>query len=165
MRQFVRHTTPLPDGLRNSRATLAAVRWKYWIHHEWPEERTPWAEAFVRPDDPTYSGESLWVTIDCVETTPAAMTDSTDERSETLRRWLGDRPYRVADNGEAGDTDLVIQARDFSKCEFLGWVQVWLRSKGFTVTELVHAPLSDFAGTHPHADVLLRLTQRQPRDI
>jgi len=134
------------------------VTWKYWIHHAWPEERTQWAEAFVRPADPTYAGESLWVTIDCVDT--AATTPPTPEKdSETLRLWLCDRPYRVAENGEAGDTDLAVNARDFTRSEFLGWVEVWLRAKGFTVTELVHAPLSDFAGTHPHADFLIRLTQ------
>ena len=96
------------------------MKWKYWIHHTWPEERTQWAEALVRPEDPTYTGESLRVTIDCVETAPAAPTSTLDEESETHRQWLGDRPYRVADNGEAGDADLVVNARDFTKPEFLG---------------------------------------------
>jgi len=138
------------------------VRWKYSIHHTWPDERTRWAEAFVRPEDPTYTGESLWVTIDCVETvTGTATNPMLDEESEKLRQWLGDRPYRVADGGEAGDSDLVVNASNFTKPEFLRWVEVWLRAKGHTVTELVHAPLSDFAGTHPHADFLIRLSQPQ----
>jgi hypothetical protein len=101
----------------------------------------------------------LWVTIDCMETASGTTNTAFDEESESVRQWLGDRPYRVADNGEAGDADLVVNARDFTRPEFLGWVEVWLRAKGFTVTELVHAPLSEFAGTHPHADVLIRLIQ------
>jgi hypothetical protein len=141
------------------------VRWKYWIHHAWPEERTQWAEAFVRPEDPTYTGDSLWVTIDCVETAQGKTNSALDEESENLRQWLGDRPYRVAANGEAGDADLVVKARDFTRSEFLGWVEVWLRAKGFAVTELVHAPLSDFASTHPHADFLIRLVEPPSRDL
>lgn len=111
----------------------------------------------MRPADPTYTGESLWVTIDCVDTATASHSSSEDD-SGTLRLWLGDRPYRVAENGEAGDTDLVVNAPDFTKDEFLGWVEVWLRAKGFPVTELVDAPLSEFAGTHRHADFLIQLT-------
>jgi hypothetical protein len=108
----------------------------------------------------------LWVTIDCVEPAPGTTTNPTlDEEPESLRHWLGDRPYRVADNGEAGDADLVVRARDFTKPEFLGWVEVWLRAKGLKVTELVHAPQSDFAGTHAHADLLIRLAQPPSRDI
>jgi hypothetical protein len=107
----------------------------------------------------------LWVTIDCVEAPTETTNSVRDEESERLRQWLGERPYRVADNGEAGDADLVVRARDFTKPEFLSWVEVWLRAKGFTVTELVEAPLSDFAGTHPHADLLIRLVQPPSRDM
>ena len=122
------------------------MRWKYRLHHTWaPDERMDWAEAFVRPHDPTYTGASLWVTIDCA-------------RDEKLRAWLGNHPYRVPEEGEAGDSDLVVNARDFSKPEFLHWVEVWLRAKGLDASGLVEAPLSDFAGTHPHADFLIRLT-------
>jgi hypothetical protein len=67
------------------------MRWKYWIHHTWPDERTRWAEAFVRPEDPNSTGESLWLTIDCVETVAGTGTNSMlDEESEKLRQWLGD---------------------------------------------------------------------------
>lgn len=111
----------------------------------------------MRPADPTYAGESLWVTIDCVDTAAASPSSSEDD-SETLRLWLGDRPYRVADDGQVGDTDLAVNAPDFTKAEFRSWVEVWLRAKGFPVTDLVDAPLSEFAGTHRHADFLIQLT-------
>jgi hypothetical protein len=135
------------------------MRWKYCIHHTWPEERTEWAEAFVRPDDDTSPAHSLWVTIDCLGSASDA-SDSANEERETLRRWLGDRPYAVPENGEAGDSDLVVNARDFTKAEFLDWIGVWLRAKGFTVSALVPAPLDEFAGTHAHADVLIALMKK-----
>jgi hypothetical protein len=90
------------------------------------------------------------VTIDCVEAASGTTTNpALDEESD----------------GEAGDADLVVNARDFTMPEFLGWVEVWLRAKGFAVTELVHAPLSDFASTHPHADFLIRLVEPPSRDL
>lgn len=139
------------------------MRWKYWIHHTWPEERTGWAEAFVRPDDPTYAGQSLWVTIDCLGEPPDENPKSTlSERYEDLRTWLGDHPYRVTESGEMGDADLVVNALDFTKAEFLEWVKVWLRAKGLPATELVPALLEEFAGTHPHADLLAHLVQQYP---
>jgi hypothetical protein len=106
------------------------VRWKYWIHHTWPEPRTQWAEAFVRPDDPNYTGESLWVTID------------------------------AAGHADAGDSDFVIDAPDFTQAEFLDGIKAWLRAKGLAASELVPARLEDFAGTHPHADFLIQLRSR-----
>jgi hypothetical protein len=132
------------------------MRWTYCIHHAWPEERTEWAEAFVRPDD---AGESLWVSIDCLGSAFDASA-SADEGEAMLRRWLGDRPYAVPEHGEAGDSDLVVNARDFTKNEFLNWIEVWLGAKGFTVSELVPVPLDEFAGTHPHADMLIALTKK-----
>lgn len=135
------------------------MRWKYCIHHTWPEERTDWAEAFVRPDDDKPVPESLWVTIDCLGPAFDASA-SADEDGAMLRRWLGGRPYAVAEHGEAGDSDLVVNARDFTKAEFLGWIEVWLRAKGFTVSELVPAPLDEFAGTHAHADMLIAIVKK-----
>ena len=116
------------------------MNWKYFIHHTWPEERTEWAEAFVRPDDPAYTGDSLWVTIDC--------------------RDLGREPFRVVDRQD-DDADLLVNARDFTRAEFLEWMKVWLRAKGFTVTDLVPAALEEFVGTHAHADFLFRLATRE----
>ena len=134
------------------------MTWKYRLLHTWPEERTPWAEAFVRPDDPAYQGQSLWVTIDCLGDPSPEVAEAS--RPEELRVWVGDRAYRVADNGEMGDSDLVVNARDFTQAEFVEWIKVWLHAKGLSVTNLVAAPLEEFAGTHPHADLLAHLTQR-----
>jgi hypothetical protein len=130
------------------------VTWKYCLHHTWPDGPRGWAEAFVRPDDPS-SAESLWVTIDCV-----GAVEEESQRSQRLHAWLGDRPYRVAEDGEAGDSDVIVNAAEFTQAEFLEWVKVWLRAKGFDVTDLVAAPLEEFAGTHSHADLLVQLTRR-----
>lgn len=138
------------------------MTWKYRIMHSWPAERTQWAEAFVRPDDPAYGGQSLWVTIDCLGERVAEAEEP--NRYDELRAWLGDRPFRVAENREMGDSDLVVNARDFTEAEFLEWIKVWLRAKGLAVTRLVAAPLEEFAGTHPHADLLAHLTQRYPTE-
>lgn len=139
------------------------MRWKYWIHHTWPDERTSWAEAFVRPDDPTYAGQSLWVTIDCLGEPPVESPKSTlRERYDESCNWLGDHPYRVAESEEMGDADLVVNALDFTKAEFLDWVKVWLRAKGLPAAELVPAPLEEFEGTNPQADFLAHLVKQYP---
>lgn len=138
------------------------MRWKYCIHHEWPEERTTWAEAFVRPDDPAYTGQSLWVTIDCIGEFPAGTRSASSEEHETLRNWLGDRPYRVAENGEQGDTDLLVNATDFTQAQFVDWTKVWLNDKRLAATELISAPMKEFEGTHSHADLLAHLIKQDP---
>lgn len=108
------------------------MKWKYSFHHAWDENRTDWAEAFVRPNDADDTVASLWVTVVC------APADSSFGREDI-------------------DADLVVDARDFTQSEFLHYVTVWLREQGMTVTELVPATLEDFAGTHAHADFLIHL--------
>lgn len=125
----------------------------------------------MRPSDRTHVDQSLWVTIDCLGGPPDENTKSTlRAQYEDRRTWLGDRSCRVAESGELNDIDLVVKVCDFTKAEFLEWVKVWLRAKGLAATELIPAPPEEFTGTHPHADLLTRLTRyrtgraRRPED-
>ena len=136
------------------------MNWIYYIHHEWPEgERMRWAELFILPDDPSYDGQALWVTIDCVGETPSDNSD-TDlvEWYQKAQEKLGDSAFRLIDESDdMGDTNMVVATSDFSKDEFLNWVKTWTKATGLPIANLTPAPLDEFTGRHEHADFLRTL--------
>jgi hypothetical protein len=137
------------------------MKWKYWLYGKnWNEERRPWAEVFVRPQDPDYRGEPLWVTILCVGSLGGNEGGPLSEWHSRLVDWLGGRPYRINMSGEIGLSDLYVRGSDFTRDEFLGWVMVWLRDGGLPVTELVEAPLAEVLGTDHCEDPLKALIDR-----
>jgi hypothetical protein len=139
------------------------MKWRYYIHHEWPDgERRKWAELFILPDDSSYDGEALWVTIDCVGEAPGDDSDEdTIKRYQKAQKKLGDSSYCIiTEADDMGDTNMIVAASNFSKDEFLEWVKVWIKAQGLPVSELISAPLEQFIGRHQHADFLHALIKK-----
>lgn len=121
------------------------MKWKYYIPHSWHKERYTWEDFYLIPCDPSYRGDSIWLTIDVlgdVNSTSAALGVEDFER---LEKELEGRDYLIK------GTDMTVRGRAFTKSEFLKWAKVWLEENGFEVDELVEAPLEDFEGTNQHA--------------
>jgi len=134
------------------------MNWRYYIPHDWPESgRTTWEDIFILPDDPSYSGEALWLTINCLGEPPGENSGVEPSEWAEAAAMLGDAPYRVSDEADGPGIDMIVRGVDFSEGEFLEWVKEWLRVKGIAVSELVPAPLEDFAGRLSQADFILRL--------
>jgi hypothetical protein len=136
------------------------MNWKYWIMHKWTDERFRWGEAFILPDDPEYDGDALWITIDCIGTPEDHISHEEIVWYEEAKTMLGNSPYYLCASDELGDTDLLVNAKDFTKDDFLNWILIWLQEQGIKADNLIGAPLDDFLGRHEHADFLNEIIQQ-----
>jgi len=141
-------------------ASECRMNWKYWIMHKWTDERIRWGEAFILPEDTEYDGDALWITIDCIGTPDDHVGHQEIAWYEEAKTKLGSKPYCLCYSDELGDTDLLVNARDFTKGEFLYWIKVWLLEQGINADKLISASLDDFLGRHEHADFMYRIIQR-----
>ncbi|MGO9569300.1 MAG: hypothetical protein ACLP5H_17325 [Desulfomonilaceae bacterium] len=121
------------------------MKWKYYIPHVWDKPRQSWEDFYLLPCDPSYRGDSIWLTIDALGDGQSRGAMFQGEDFKRLEKELEGRDYII--NG----TDMVVKGWAFTKHEFLKWVKVWLEENGFDVDELVEAPLEDFEGTNQHA--------------
>jgi hypothetical protein len=150
------------------------MTWKYWIMHEWAEGvRFQCGELFVLPDEQSYEGQALWLTIDCV---PKVRDDQNSWRwhlseeeqiewYETARAKLGDaQQCLIAEEDGLGDSDMLVAAASFTREEFIEWVLVWFREQGIRAHRLVSASLEDFTGRHEHANLLGELISEYATD-
>jgi len=124
------------------------MNWKYHIPHTWdpPTQRMGWAEVWLLPNDPSYKGGSIWLTIDALAGGPDDMEPG-EFRKEALQK-LGDRDFWIKDG------DMIVRVEDFNREEFLQWVKVWIENRGLQFSGLVEAPFEDFAGTNKMARVI-----------
>ena len=138
------------------------MNWLYYIMHEWEEKYTTWEEAFVLPDSPDYKGDALWVTVDSLGSTgahPHIMQEIEQELNEK------DVWFRTNESGlEDCDSDVIINVSKFSREQFIDALRGFLLAQGLSVGELVEGKLTDFAGRHPHADLLMELTKESPEE-
>jgi hypothetical protein len=131
------------------------MNWKYYIMHSFKDDwRMKWAELYIIPDDPSYNGEALWVTIDCIGESPRHKGEDEVKFHKEAKKLLGDADYRVCEEDEMGDSDMLINAEDFSKDEFLEYVKIWIKKNGFQITDLISAPVEDFSGRGDNADAI-----------
>jgi hypothetical protein len=111
--------------------------WRYYIPHAWePAERMTWADVLLMPDDPSYTGQALFLTVDAVPDNAAEFQLDQDKM------------------------DLAVRAVDLSKEECLTWVERWLAGS-FKCTGLVAGTLDDFAGRSHMADTITAIRARE----
>lgn len=121
------------------------MKWKYYIPHAWDEPRESWEDFYLLPCDPSYRGDSIWLTIDALDDVNGTTAVLDTEDFHRLEKEMEGKDYVVH------GTDMIVRGEAFTKREFLKWVKVWLEENGFEVDELVEAPFEDFEGTNQHA--------------
>jgi hypothetical protein len=42
------------------------MKWLYRAAHVWDGDRTEWEDIYLRPDDPSHRGDSIWLTVDAI---------------------------------------------------------------------------------------------------
>jgi len=131
------------------------MKWKYYIPAEWkPDERHTWEDVWLLPGDENYRGESVWLTIDSL----TSATEFLDEGHQHSQLQPGE--FSI-DGG-----DMIVGVNDFSKNEFLDWVEVWLRESGFVDSELLEASYEDFKDSNPEARAVSQaLDEKGMKDI
>ena len=114
---------------------------KYFIPSEWNQnEKRLWEDIWLLPDDKSYGGESIWLTID-------SLTFAVEYLSEEAAQMS-----KVQAGGFYIDgTNMLVGVNDFSREELLYWVAVWLKEADFMVTELIEGTNEEFKDTNDHA--------------
>jgi hypothetical protein len=118
----------------------------------------------VVADDPTYDGESVWLTIDALSGGADDMHPG-EFRGEALQK-LGDNVFWIRtgdDRSIVKDCDMIVRAEDFDKTEFLRWVQKWIEVQGFQFSGLVEADFKEFENSNDMARTVKAIKARQNR--
>ena len=107
------------------------MHWKFVFCHSWdgPGLRRTWEDVLLLPDDPSYDGGALWLTVE----------------GGATKRW------------DRETITLTLATPDFDLRELLEATWIALDTIGVVVDGLVPAPLTDFCGRSEHADMLLLL--------
>lgn len=130
------------------------MNWKYYIPSEWkPDERQTWEDVWLLPDDKTYHGASIWLTID-------GLTSAVEYLSEEQMR----SPEVPAGGFHIDGTDMIVGVEDFSREEILNWTKVWLSESGFSVTELLEGTFEDFEDTNDEARAIAQAKDKLEKD-
>jgi hypothetical protein len=127
------------------------MNWKYFIPHVWDKPRQSWEDFYLLPCDPSYGGDSIWLTIDALGDVNRTTAVLDAEDFERLEKEMEGKDYVIH------GADMTVRGEAFNKSEFLKWVKVWLEENGFEVDELVEAPFEDFEGTNKHARIVAGL--------
>jgi hypothetical protein len=130
------------------------MKWRYFIPAERkPDERPTWEDVWLLPDDKTYHGDSLWLTID-------SLTSAVEYLSEEPIQ----SPEVEAGGFHISGTDMLIGVKDFSHEEILNWTKVWLSESGFPVTELIEGTFEDFEGTNAEARAIAQAKEKLDKE-
>ncbi|HKR61552.1 MAG TPA: hypothetical protein VJS64_17830 [Pyrinomonadaceae bacterium] len=130
------------------------MKWKYYIPAEWkPGKRQTWEDVWLLPDDKTYHGESIWLTID-------SLTSAVEYLSEEEIK----SPEVNAGEFHINGTDMLVGVKDFSREEILNWTKVWLSESGFSVTELIEGTFEEFEGTNDEARAIAQAKEKLEKD-
>lgn len=126
--------------------------WKYCFPHVWDRPRQVWEDVYLLPDDPTFTGPGLHLTVDAFGNVldPSHGSDRA-EFQETALAMLAGAPYYIE-----GD-QMWLRQEDFSRDELVGWTRVWLEYHGFSVGMLREAAASEFEGRVAHAGLVAEL--------
>jgi len=131
------------------------MRWLYFVPHGWSpaESREQWADVILLPDDSSYKGSALCVTVD-------AILDSSNYSDPEWADWHRQKVSQMGDADfymDMSSMDLAVRAADFDKSECLAWVSLWLRESGLPFSELAEGSAHQFAARHPIAAVVDRV--------
>jgi len=142
------------------------MKWKYHIPHAWdpPSQRMGWADVWLLPEDPTYDGESVWLTIDALSGGADDMNPG-EFRHEALLK-LGDRDFWIRTGDESStvkDCDMIVRAEDFDQTEFLSWVQKWIEAQGWPFSGLVAGGFKEYENSNGMARTVKAIKDRQSR--
>ena len=131
------------------------MKWKYYIPAEWKhDERQTWEDVWLLPDDKTYHGGSIWLTID-------SLTSAVEYLSEEQMR----SPEVPAGGFHIDGTDMIVGVEDFSREEILNWTKVWLSESGLPVTELVEGTFEEFQGTNDEARAIAQAQEKLEKEV
>jgi hypothetical protein len=131
------------------------MRWKYYIPAVWkPDERQTWEDVWLLPDDESYQGESVWLTIDSLTSAAEYLTE------EETRPRLLPKQGEFSING----ADMFVGVEDFSKEELLQWVVRWLEESGFSDAELIEATFEEFKDTNDEARAATQAIERASQE-
>lgn len=142
------------------------MKWKYHIPHTWdpPSRRMGWADVWLLPDDLSYEGDSLWLTIDALGGGADDM-DPGEFRQEALKK-LGDRDFWIKTGDDVcsvKDCDMIVRVEDFNRAEFLVWVQKWIEGQGWNFSGLTEAGFKDFQDSNGMARIVKAIKAKQGR--
>jgi hypothetical protein len=130
------------------------MRWKYYTPAVCkPDERKTWEDVWLLPDDETYHGASIWLTID-------SLTSAVEYLSEEEIQ----SPEVEAGGFHIDGTDMLVSVKDFSREEILNWAKVWLSESGFSVTELIEGTFEEFQGTNAEARAIAEAKEKLEKD-
>jgi hypothetical protein len=130
------------------------MNWKYYIPAVWePDERQTWEDVWLLPDDETYHGASIWLTIDSLT---SAVEYLSEEQIQAPEIQAGD--FHI--NG----TDMLVGVKDFSREEILDWTKVWLSESGLPVAGLVEGKFEEFEGTNDEARAIAQAKEKLEKE-
>jgi|ERR1051325_482916 hypothetical protein len=130
------------------------MKWKYYIPAEWKsDERQTWEDVWLLPDDETYHGASIWLTID-------SLTSAVEYLSEEEIQ----SPEVEAGSFHIDGTDMLVGVKDFSREEILNWTKVWLSESGFSVTELIEGTFEEFEDTNAEARAIAEAREKLEKE-
>lgn len=129
------------------------AKWLYQIPHVWEGDRAEWEDIYLRPDDPSYTGDSIWLTVDAIgkEVHPCY----TEAEWRLARIKLGGAAYSIDEAGRK----MLVRGEGFTKHELVKWAKVWLEAQGFSVEGLRAGPRAAFAGSNDHVRTLERVAK------
>jgi hypothetical protein len=116
--------------------------WRYYTPHLWEEGRQVWEDVYLLPDDPAYTEDAIWLTID-------SLGFYQDEARREAEAKLGGASYRIE------GTDMIVATEDFSQSQLLEWVRIWIEHHNMPVTELMVGEYEAFRGRVPELDTAL----------
>jgi hypothetical protein len=130
------------------------MKWLYYIPHTWEDregkmlEKVCWEDLYLMPDI-TECHKSIWLTVDGYypeDTTINGLPwEATWFENEAEKELFLKQGFLIRD-----EQDMVVKDPEFTKEELLEWAKLFLREIGFTVSELVEAPVGRFAGSNQH---------------
>ena len=117
------------------------MNWKYYCPRTWDEPRQVWEEVHLLPDDPSYKGEAIWLTVDALgdAQNPAHGSDRAAFQEEALQK-LGDNAFHIE------VSDMIVRQTDFSMPELVEFARLFLTQQGKPVNEMVEGTLDEFFG-------------------
>ncbi|MGD9244302.1 MAG: hypothetical protein PVH36_05175 [Desulfobacterales bacterium] len=128
------------------------MKWKYHIPHVWERERQVWEDIYLMPLDKNWKEGSIHLTIDALGN--IENPEHGDEREEFQKEF---KEKLEEENYYISGADMIVNSEDFNKKELIDWVIVWLKEQNLPVSELIEAPIEDFAETNEHAKMVSEL--------
>ncbi|CCQ70103.1 hypothetical protein CWATWH0402_2984 [Crocosphaera watsonii WH 0402] len=126
------------------------MNWIYYLPHILDREQEYWADIYLLPQNSSYNGQALWLTIEAL-----GLFEELD-RQEKVKK-LGEQSFYLY--GSSLD-NMVINSESFTKEELLQWARIWLEAQDLPVNHLLEGSREMFKGKAYHADLIDELQIR-----